>query len=63
MASRPLKTESLPLFALRLDTCDSVVLLNQIRTVDKTRLKRKIGEIPDSKMLEIDEALKISLGL
>lgn len=43
--------------------CDSVVLLNQIRTVDKTRLRRKIGEIPESKMLEIDEALKISLGL
>ena len=41
---------------------DSVVLLNQIRTVDKTRLKRKIGEISPAKMLEVDEAL-ISLGV
>lgn len=43
--------------------CDSLVLLNQIRTIDKTRLRRKIGHVPDHKMLEIDEALKISLDL
>jgi mRNA interferase MazF len=42
---------------------DSVVLLNQIRTIDKTRLKQKTGYVPAYKMLEIDEALKISLGL
>jgi mRNA interferase MazF len=42
---------------------DSVVLLNQIRTIDKTRLKTKIGNIPAYRMLEVEEALKISLGL
>ncbi len=42
---------------------DSLVLLNQIRTVDKTRLKKKIGHVPAHKMLEVDEALKISLDL
>jgi mRNA interferase MazF len=42
---------------------DSLVLLNQIRTVDKTRLTTKKGIIPPSKMLEIDAALKISLAL
>ena len=42
---------------------DSVVLLNQIRTIDKTRLKSKTGQVPVHKMLEVDEALKISLNL
>jgi mRNA interferase MazF len=42
---------------------DSVVLLNQIRTIDKTRLKSKTGHVPVHKMLEVDEALKISLNL
>jgi mRNA interferase MazF len=40
---------------------DSLVLLNQIRTVDKARLTIKKGKIPPLKMLEIDAALKISL--
>lgn len=44
-------------------TSDSVVLLNQIRTVDKTRLTRKIGHVPDHRMLEVDAALKISIDL
>lgn len=44
-------------------TSDSVVLLNQIRTVDKSRLTNKAGHVPDHKMLEVDEALKISLNL
>ncbi len=42
---------------------DSVVLLNQIRTLDKTRLRKKIGCVPKSKMVEIGEALKISLDI
>lgn len=42
---------------------DSVVLLNQIRTIDKTRLKSKAGHMPANKMLEVDEAIKISLNL
>lgn len=41
---------------------DSVVLLEQIRTLDKTRLKEKIGEISIDKMQKINQALMISLG-
>jgi mRNA interferase MazF len=43
--------------------CDSLVMLNQIRTVDKTRLIKKLGVIPEAKMLEVDIALTISLDL
>ena len=41
---------------------DSVILLEQIRTIDKRRLKERIGELPISVMLRVDDALKISLG-
>lgn len=41
---------------------DSVVLLEQIRTLDKKRLKEKIGELPISMMSRVNEALLISLG-
>lgn len=42
---------------------DSVVLLEQIRTLDKRRLKEKIGHMTDRDMAKVDEALLISLGL
>lgn len=41
---------------------DSVVLLEQIRTIDKSRIKEKIGEVPPEIMGRIDEALLLSLG-
>ena len=41
---------------------DSVVLLEQIRTLDKRRLKEKIGELPLSMMQKVNTALLISLG-
>lgn len=41
---------------------DSVVLLEQIRTIDKRRLKEKIGELPPNMMSRVNEALLISLG-
>lgn len=41
---------------------DSVILLEQIRTLDKKRIKEKIGELPLSKMQKVDTALLISLG-
>ncbi|MEG1684273.1 MAG: type II toxin-antitoxin system PemK/MazF family toxin [Oscillospiraceae bacterium] len=44
-------------------TKDSVVLLEQVRTIDKKRLKEKMGRIEDSAMGEIDRALTISFGL
>lgn len=41
---------------------DSIVLLEQIRTLDKRRLKEKIGELDDSAMRRVNEGLMISLG-
>lgn len=42
---------------------DSVVLLEQIRTIDKKRLREKIGRFSDEAMRTVNEALMISLGL
>lgn len=42
---------------------DSVVLLEQIRTIDKKRLREKIGHFDEEMMEKVDECLKISLGL
>ena len=44
-------------------TKDSVILAEQIRTIDKKRLKEKIGHINDCLMTRIDYALRISFGL
>lgn len=42
---------------------NSTVLLSQIRTIDKVRLEKKIGHLPESYLLRVDKAIKISLGL
>lgn len=42
---------------------DSVILLEQVRTVDKKRLKEKIGHLDDEQMDLVNDALIISLGL
>ncbi|SJZ81265.1 mRNA interferase MazF [Garciella nitratireducens DSM 15102] len=42
---------------------DSVILLEQIRTIDKRRLKDKIGHLNDELMEKVNEGLQISLGL
>ena len=42
---------------------DSVILLEQIRTIDKQRLREKMGHLDDSVMSEVDEALSVSFGL
>ena len=43
---------------------DSVILTEQIRTIDKSRLKEKIGHIDDIKTMEkINSALGVSFGL
>ncbi|CCY04674.1 putative uncharacterized protein [Faecalibacterium sp. CAG:1138] len=41
---------------------NSVILLEQIRTIDKRRLKEKIGELPSSVMDKVNDGLLISLG-
>ena len=43
---------------------DSVVLAEQIRTIDKSRLKEKIGHIDDKKIMnKVNDAIGISFGL
>lgn len=42
---------------------DSVALLEQIRTLDKRRLKEKLTSLDDQKMKEVNRAIVISLGL
>lgn len=42
---------------------DSVILLEQLRTIDKSRLTDKITQLDDKLMSKVDIALEISLGL
>lgn len=42
---------------------NSIVLLEQIRTIDKKRLKEKMGMLDDGAMNRIDNALSVSFGL
>lgn len=42
---------------------DSVVLLEQVRTLDKRRLKEKMGSVDYQAMKEINRALSVSFGL
>lgn len=42
---------------------DSVILAEQIRTIDKTRLKQRIAALKEDTMSKVDQALVISLGL
>ncbi|NEP81132.1 MAG: type II toxin-antitoxin system PemK/MazF family toxin [Okeania sp. SIO3B3] len=42
---------------------DSVVLLNQIRSIDKQRLIKCLGSLTTETMKQVDRAIKISLGL
>ena len=42
---------------------DSIVLLEQVRTIDKKRLKEKMGCLDDNSMGMVDKALSVSFGL
>ena len=42
---------------------DSVVLLEQIRTLDKHRLRERAGQITAADQKRVDQALDVSLGL
>jgi mRNA interferase MazF len=44
-------------------TKDSVILLEQVRTIDKRRLREKIGHFDEEMMYKVNEALEISFGL
>ena len=42
---------------------DSVVLLNQLRSVDKKRLVKRLGKLSAENLAQVDRALRISVGL
>ena len=42
---------------------DSIVLLEQVRTLDKRRLKEKMGSLDTNSMKGVDQALSVSFGL
>jgi mRNA interferase MazF len=42
---------------------DSIVLLEQVRTIDKQRLKEKMGSLDNGAMDMVDKALSVSFGL
>lgn len=42
---------------------DSVILLEQVRTLDKRRLREKMGHLEDGTMKRVNEAISVSFGL
>ena len=42
---------------------DSIILLEQVRTLDKRRLREKMGNLDPADMLRVDRALSVSLGI
>lgn len=42
---------------------DSVILLEQVRTIDKKRLKEKMGHLDDETMGSVNNAIQVSFGL
>ena len=42
---------------------DSIILLEQVRTIDKQRLKEKMGSLDGIEMSMVNQALSVSLGL
>jgi mRNA interferase MazF len=44
-------------------TAESVVLLNQLRSVDKRRLVKRLGKVKPGTLERVERALQISLGM
>jgi mRNA interferase MazF len=67
ITSQTAKTRLPTHISINADRCglskDSVVLLEQIRTLDKKRLKERMGALDNTSMHEVDTALSISFGL
>lgn len=42
---------------------DSVILLEQIRTIDKSRLRERMGKLDEKAMNQVDNAIAVSFGL
>lgn len=67
ITSQKYKTRLPTHISVNADDCglakDSVVLLEQVRTIDKTRLKEHMGSLDITEMTRIDKALSVSFGL
>ena len=67
ITSQQFKTKLPTHISVTADVCglskDSVVLLEQIRTLDKKRLREKMGNLPETDMDRINDALSVSIGL
>lgn len=42
---------------------NSVILLEQVRTIDKSRLRERMGQLSDPDMIQVNDAIAVSLGL
>ena len=42
---------------------DSVILLEQIRTIDKSRLRERMGKLDEDTMRQVNNAISVSFGL
>ena len=40
-----------------------IILLEQLRTIDKSRLRGKVGSLGEGQMCKLDHALEVSVGL
>ena len=67
ITSQKYKTRFPTNISVNADNCglqkDSIVLLEQVRTLDKQRLKERMGNLPDIEMNKINKALSVSFGL
>ena len=67
ITSQHTKTSLPPHIKVNADSCglskDSIVLLEQVRTLDKQRLKERMGNLDKNDMSKIDKALTVSFGL
>lgn len=67
ITSQRFKTQLPTHIQVNADNCglskDSIVLLEQVRTLDKRRLREKMGNLDKSDMYKIDRALSVSFGL
>ena len=49
--------------AVQIQTRDSVILLEQVRTLDKSRLRERMGRLDEPAMHQVDNAIAVSFGL
>lgn len=67
ITSKKFKTQLPTHISVQADECglakDSIVLLEQVRTLDKQRLRERMGSLDDIEMSKINHALQVSFGL